>query len=398
MNFSSSSIFGSRHSLVLLAAVVTTFFVSQEPSLGQAISQVSQPSNALPSDFQWTSIRGLKTEFSQPLLSISSAISWRDLPEPVENASATRPVANANFQWQPIEQPQKKPLSNFSFDHLLPPPAAKQMSSGSETASVPWDNTLQIDRVVNHNTVQVAQGTSIDLATNPGQVQTELAPDQIQIASFSASDDTGNSPVKEAVNVQATLESYQTALTSSVQAENFSTVEAESPSANSQTTSEPELSALQFDSASYTGPMKEATKLFSNLKIKNDFRLEAQQLAEPARTSHSAEGALTYWAQQPFTWAAPSFFHRPLYFEQVNLERYGMGPRCCLQPTYSSLHFFGSIAILPYKWVTQHPQEKYYTLGHHRPGNCAPYQRKSWLGQSSFGETFLYWDKSSGYQ
>jgi hypothetical protein len=74
-----------------------------------------------------------------------------------------------------------------------------------------------------------------------------------------------------------------------------------------------------------------------------------------------------------FVWAAPNFFHRPLYFEQKNLERYGYhygGP--CLQSAVSAAHFFGTIPLLPYKVAVQRPRECDYTLGHYRPGDCAP--------------------------
>jgi len=85
-----------------------------------------------------------------------------------------------------------------------------------------------------------------------------------------------------------------------------------------------------------------------------------------------------------YTWSAPDFFHHPLYFEQVNLERYGQGPHHAIQPLYSAAHFFATIPVLPYHVATAPPSERVYTLGHHRPGNCAPYQwhrtRFSWKG------------------
>lgn len=72
-------------------------------------------------------------------------------------------------------------------------------------------------------------------------------------------------------------------------------------------------------------------------------------------------------------WAASGLCHKPLYFEQVQLERYGheLGP--ILQPLVSSAHFFGSIPLLPYKMGIHPPNECQYALGYYRPGSCAPY-------------------------
>ena len=70
-------------------------------------------------------------------------------------------------------------------------------------------------------------------------------------------------------------------------------------------------------------------------------------------------------------WAAPNFVHRPLYFEETQLERYGN--RLPLQSIRSGLHFFSTIPILPYKMGADHPNECQYTYGTYRPGDCVPY-------------------------
>ena len=72
-------------------------------------------------------------------------------------------------------------------------------------------------------------------------------------------------------------------------------------------------------------------------------------------------------------WAASGLCHKPLYFEQVQLERYGHETGPVLQPLISSAHFFGNIAVLPYKMGIHPPAECQYALGYFRPGNCAPY-------------------------
>lgn len=89
------------------------------------------------------------------------------------------------------------------------------------------------------------------------------------------------------------------------------------------------------------------------------------------------------WAPMLATWEAPAFYHRPLYFEEVNLERYGHKHRH-LQPVYSAAHFFGNALALPYKMGVNPPCERIYTLGHYRPGDCNPHDRHglpfSWRG------------------
>jgi hypothetical protein len=72
-------------------------------------------------------------------------------------------------------------------------------------------------------------------------------------------------------------------------------------------------------------------------------------------------------------WKASGLCHKPLYFEDVQLERYGHEVGPVLQPLISSAHFFGSMLILPYKMGVNLPGECQYSLGYYRPGDCAPY-------------------------
>lgn len=79
------------------------------------------------------------------------------------------------------------------------------------------------------------------------------------------------------------------------------------------------------------------------------------------------------WIESTYTWKASGACHKPLYFEDVHLERYGHSVGPILQPFASSAHFFGTLPILPYKMGLHPPTECIYTLGYYRPGNCAPY-------------------------
>ncbi len=72
-------------------------------------------------------------------------------------------------------------------------------------------------------------------------------------------------------------------------------------------------------------------------------------------------------------WQASGASHKPLYFEEIQLERYGHEAGPVLQPLVSTVHFFGNIAVLPYKMGIHPPHECQYSLGYFRPGNCAPY-------------------------
>jgi hypothetical protein len=68
--------------------------------------------------------------------------------------------------------------------------------------------------------------------------------------------------------------------------------------------------------------------------------------------------------------------HRPLYFEDANLERYGNGIGRW-QPIASGAHFFTSVLAMPYKIGVTSPTECDYSMGHFRPGNCVPAYKKN---------------------
>lgn len=71
------------------------------------------------------------------------------------------------------------------------------------------------------------------------------------------------------------------------------------------------------------------------------------------------------------TWRSPNLSHRPVYFEDVNLEQYGNG-HGRLQPVVSGVKFFTTAMLLPYHVGAQSPQECVYEMGYYRPGDCNP--------------------------
>jgi hypothetical protein len=79
------------------------------------------------------------------------------------------------------------------------------------------------------------------------------------------------------------------------------------------------------------------------------------------------------WLPVKMTWKASNACHKPLYFQDVNLERYGHTAGPIAQPVISTAHFFVNIAVLPYKMGIHPPTECQYALGYYRPGNCAPW-------------------------
>ncbi|MCR5360231.1 MAG: hypothetical protein K6E55_10155 [Thermoguttaceae bacterium] len=73
-----------------------------------------------------------------------------------------------------------------------------------------------------------------------------------------------------------------------------------------------------------------------------------------------------------FTWKASALCHKPLYFEDVQLERYGHGICPLLQPALSGARFWVTIPFVPYLMGVYPPTQCVYDLGYYRPGSCAP--------------------------
>jgi len=91
---------------------------------------------------------------------------------------------------------------------------------------------------------------------------------------------------------------------------------------------------------------------------------------EPALMQRT--GTSRVWADTVEAWEAPALCHRPLYFEDEALERYGRSYGLA-QPAVSAAHFAGRIAMWPYLAGAFPPHECIYTLGRGRPGTYTPY-------------------------
>ncbi len=79
------------------------------------------------------------------------------------------------------------------------------------------------------------------------------------------------------------------------------------------------------------------------------------------------------WMPATMTWTASALCHKPLYFEDIQLERYGHSAGPIIQPFKSAAHFFLNIAVVPYRMGINPPYECQYALGYYRPGDCAPW-------------------------
>jgi len=98
----------------------------------------------------------------------------------------------------------------------------------------------------------------------------------------------------------------------------------------------------------------------------------AKQL-DPDVVLKQGAGTTRLWGTSISFWEAPAFCHRPLYFEDENLERHGRSFGI-LQPAVSAGHFAGRAAVWPYLAGAFPPHECIYTLGRERPGSYAPYR------------------------
>ena len=77
------------------------------------------------------------------------------------------------------------------------------------------------------------------------------------------------------------------------------------------------------------------------------------------------------WQRTIFTWTAAATYHKPIYFDDDQMERYGhtFGP--VAQTTLSAVKFFSTVPLVPYYMGVYPPRECIYDLGTYRPGSCA---------------------------
>jgi len=131
--------------------------------------------------------------------------------------------------------------------------------------------------------------------------------------------------------------------------------------------------------AEETAPNGADDGLKSIQEVKTDIRPTEGELPENAAAERFAlagsvrhgPGTNRDWTMYQYWWQAPALCHSPLYYEEINLERYGYS-HGALQPAFSAAHFFGVTLSMPYLMTAEPPQDCQYTLGHYRPGSYAP--------------------------
>jgi len=132
---------------------------------------------------------------------------------------------------------------------------------------------------------------------------------------------------------------------------------------------------LAMDAEALTNRPFDPTKILNKLQTDRKF-FESAAMAEPVRMQGRDIGPYL-WNANGYQWQNATFCFSPLYFEQPNLERYGQGVGHPFASTVSAAKFVTDVVTLPAAMVCTPPWRSSCTLGHHRPGDCAPYQRKT---------------------
>jgi len=82
-------------------------------------------------------------------------------------------------------------------------------------------------------------------------------------------------------------------------------------------------------------------------------------------------GAQRGWRENLYCWDAPAVCFAPLYFEEINSERFGWRVPY-LQSFFSGATFGLNCLLLPVRLAAEPPCDCLYTLGYDRPGSCVP--------------------------
>jgi len=125
-----------------------------------------------------------------------------------------------------------------------------------------------------------------------------------------------------------------------------------------------------------TAPPRRSCEIKINRSIHqltDNTQTTAGRIPEECPAPYSGPFEPRSWDETTFMWKASALCHKPLYFEDVQLERYGHSWGPVVQPVVSGGMFFATIPVLPYKMGVELPWECVYPLGYYRPGDCAPY-------------------------
>lgn len=137
-----------------------------------------------------------------------------------------------------------------------------------------------------------------------------------------------------------------------------------------------EMSKLFLDVNSLIGGSANSQKVFRDLQTDRRY-MESATLVEPVRMQRNSETVPYLWNAHGYAWESATFCFSPLYFEQPNVERYGQGVGRPFASTISAVKFVSDVTTLPIAVICTPPWSCSCSLGHHRPGDCAPCQRKT---------------------
>lgn len=155
------------------------------------------------------------------------------------------------------------------------------------------------------------------------------------------------------------------------------------PKPLTQVPTEEELSKLYApDDERLAAPVRDPAKLPKisdidpNTKTKNP--TPGRQVPEEDPKRYVKLGHLPYVSrtspESVYAWEATKFAHRPLYFEDPTLERYGHTLPPYLQPFTSIGKFGAQVVFLPYQMAIAPPCSDVSPLGWYAPGDYVPFR------------------------
>jgi hypothetical protein len=110
-------------------------------------------------------------------------------------------------------------------------------------------------------------------------------------------------------------------------------------------------------------------------RIRQEYRQRNDKADFPRDIHPAAKGerhAGRNWGPQAIAMVAPNICYKPLYFEDVNTERYGWSV-CIFQPAISAAKFYADLAFLPYHMTIDPPCSCEYPYGYALPGDRVPF-------------------------
>ena len=108
-------------------------------------------------------------------------------------------------------------------------------------------------------------------------------------------------------------------------------------------------------------------RFLSRTPTESAYEKASSQMGSRSRTTEDSE-----WEGSLAGWTSPEFYTRPLYFEQMNFERYETSAPAWTRPMISYTQFLANIPVLPYKMGTNGSRDRIYTVGHYPYGQVVP--------------------------